>query len=98
MVIYMNKYALINNQNIVDNIVLWDGGDSWQPPENMTCINVESIDCSIGWVYDGSVFSEPEVIEVIPEVIEVTPEPTPPTREELLAQLNALSAQIQSLT
>ena len=96
--IYMNKYALINNQNIVDNIVLWDGGDSWQPPENMTCINVESIDCSIGWVYDGSVFSEPEVIEVIPEVIEVTPEPTPPTREELLAQLNALSAQIQSLT
>jgi len=97
-VIYMNKYALINNQNIVDNIVLWDGGDSWQPPENMTCINVESIDCSIGWVYDGSVFSEPEVIEVIPEVIEVTPEPTPPTREELLAQLNALSAQIQSLT
>ena len=96
--IYMNKYALINNQNIVDNIVLWDGGDSWQPPENMTCINVESIDCSIGWVYDGSVFSEPEVIEVIPEVIEVTPEPTPPTREELLSQLNALSAQIQSLT
>ncbi len=96
--IYMNKYALINNQNIVDNIVLWDGGDSWQPPENMTCINVESIDCSIGWVYDGSVFSEPEVIEVIPEVIEVTPEPTPPTREELLAQLNALSAQIQALT
>ena len=93
--IYMNKYALINNQNIVDNIVLWDGGDSWQPPENMTCINVESIDCSIGWVYDGSVFTEPEVIEVIPEV---TPEVTPPTKEELLAQLNALSTQIQSLT
>lgn len=96
--IYMNKYALINNQNIVDNIVIWDGGDSWQPPENMTCINVESIDCSIGWVYDGSVFNEPEVIEVIAEVIEVTPEPTPPTREELLSQLNALSAQIQALT
>jgi hypothetical protein len=75
--------------------VLWDGGDSWQPPENMTCINVESIDCSIGWVYDGSVFTEPEVIEVIPEV---TPEVTPPTKEELLAQLNALSTQIQSLT
>ena len=98
MVINMNKYALINNQNIVDNIIVWDGGDSWQPPENMTCINVESIECSIGWVYDGSVFSEPEVIEVTPEVIEVTPEPTPPTREELLAQLNALSAQIQALT
>lgn len=93
--IYMNKYALINNQNIVDNIVLWDGGDSWQPPENMTCINVESIDCSIGWVYDGSVFTEPEVIEAIPEA---TPEVTLPTKEELLAQLNALSTQIQALT
>ena len=87
----MNKYALINNQNIVENIVLWDGGNSWQPPENMTCINVENIECSIGWVYDGSVFSKPEVIEVTPEL-------TPSTKEELLVQLNALSAQIQSLT
>lgn len=93
--IYMNKYALINNQNIVDNIVVWDGGDSWQPPENMTCINVEDIECSLGWVYDGSAFTAPEVVVVIPES---TPEPIPSTREELLAQLNALSAQIQSLT
>lgn len=90
----MNKYALINNQNIVDNIVVWDGGDSWNPPQNMTCINVEDIECSIGWVYDGSVFSEPEVIEVTPEP---TSEVTPPTKEELLAQLNALSTQIQAL-
>jgi hypothetical protein len=94
----MNKYALINNQNIVDNIIVWDGGDSWQPPQTMTCINVEDIECNIGWVYDGSVFAEPEIIEVTPEVIEVIPEPTPPTKEELLAQLNALSAQIQALT
>ena len=90
--IYMNKYALINNQNIVDNIVIWDGSDSWQPPQTMTCINVENTECGIGWTYDGSVFTAPVVVEV-------TPEPTPePTREELLAQLNALSAQIQSLT
>ena len=101
----MNKYALINNQNIVDNIVIWDGSDSWQPPQTMTCINVENIECGIGWTYDGSVFTAPEVIEVTPEVIEVTPEvievtpePIPPTKEELLVQLNALSAQIQSLT
>lgn len=95
----MNKYALINNQNIVDNIVLWDGSDSWQPPQTMTCINVENIECSIGWVYDGSAFTAPEVVVVIPEPTpEPTPEPIPPTKEELLAQLNALSAQIQSLT
>ena len=94
--IYMNKYALISNENIVDNIVFWDGSDSWQPPENMTCINVEDIDCSIGWVYDGSAFTAPEVVVVTPEP---TPEPAPtPTKEELLVQLQTLSEQIQSLT
>jgi len=88
----MNKYALINNQNIVDNIILWDGGDSWQPPQTMTCINVEGIECSIGWAYDGSVFTAPEVVEVTPEpVLELT-------KEELLAQLQTLTQQIQSLT
>ena len=93
--IYMNKYALINNQNIVDNVVVWDGSDSWQPPQTMTCINVDNIECGVGWTYDGSVFTAPVVVEVTPEP---TPEPIPPTREELLAQLNALSAQIQALT
>ena len=85
----MYKYALINNQNIVENIVLWDGSDSWQPPENMTCINVENIECDLSWVYDGSAFTAPEVIVVTPT--------SEPTREELLAQLNALSVQIQAL-
>ena len=88
--IYMNKYALINDKNIVENIVLWDGGNSWQPPQTMTCINVENIECDLGWLYDGSAFTAPEVVEVTP-----TPEPT---REELIAQLNALSVQIQALT
>ena len=45
-----------------------------------------------GWLYDGKTFTAPPA-PVIPEV--VTP-PTP-TKEELLAQLNALAAQIQSL-
>lgn len=90
--IYMNKYALINNQNIVDNIILWDGGDSWQPPQTMTCINVEGLECSIGWAYDGSVFTAPVVVEVTLEPI------LEPTKEELLAQLQTLTQQIQSLT
>lgn len=74
-------------------MISWDGQTEWTPPENMTCINVENILCRIGWIYDGSEFTAPEVIVVTPE-----PEPTPPTKEELLAQLTALSAQIQTLT
>jgi hypothetical protein len=91
----MYKYALINNQNIVQNVVSWDGSDSWQPPENMTCVNVENIECGIGWSYDGSVFTEPVAVA---RTLEQVPETIAPTREELLAQLNALSAQIQTLT
>jgi hypothetical protein len=44
----------------------------------------------IGWRYDGTNFTEPDPI----------PEPTPapaPTKEQLMAQLTALSAQIQAL-
>jgi hypothetical protein len=91
----MYKYALINKQNIVENVISWDGESNWTPPENMTCLNVENIECGIGWSYDGSVFTEPVAVVRTPEP---TPEVIPPTREELLAQLNALSAQIQSLT
>jgi hypothetical protein len=57
----------------------------------MTCINVEGIECDIGDTYNGSIF-------IAPERIVITPTSTPePTREELLAQLNTLSAQIQAL-
>ena len=87
----MQRYALINSENIVENIVSWDGVSGWTPPENMTCFNVEGIQCDIGSTYNGSIFIAPEQI-----VVEPTPAPAP-TKEELLAQLNALSAQIQAL-
>jgi len=42
-----------------------------------------------GWKYDGTNFTEPDPIVI---------EPTPvPTKEQLMAQLAALSAQIQAL-
>jgi hypothetical protein len=85
----MQRYALINNENIVENIVSWDGVSEWTPSENMTCLNVEGIQCDIGSTYNGSIFIAPERT--------VIAQPTEPTREELLAQLNALSAQIQAL-
>lgn len=41
------------------------------------------------WTFDGEEFSAPPPVEI--------PEPTPPTKEDLLAQLQALQAQIESL-
>jgi hypothetical protein len=95
MVIYMYKYALINNQNIVQNVVSWDGESNWTPPADMTCLNVENIECGIGWTFDGSTFSEPRIVVLTPELIVV--QQLAPTKEELIAQLQALTQQVQSL-
>ena len=57
------------------------------------------VECSdlvdIGWSYDGSVLTAPEIVEspVVEEVV-----PPAPTKEELLTQLQTLTEQVQSLT
>lgn len=53
---------------------------------------VEATEGSIGWLYNGSTFTDPN-----PPVVEV---PTPilaPTKEELLAELQTLTAKINAL-
>jgi len=60
----MQNYALINNQNIVENVVSWDGLSEWTPPENMTCVNIENLECGIGCTYNGSIFIKPEPVEL----------------------------------
>jgi hypothetical protein len=77
------KYAIIKN-GIVSNIAVAD-------PE--FAAEQGWIECpegvGIGWAYDGQTATPP---------VEVISEPTPtPTKEQLMAQLNALSAQIQAL-
>lgn len=51
---------------------------------------VEATEGGIGWLYDGSTFTNPNP----PAVVEPAPAPT---KEQLMAQLTALSAQIQAL-
>ena len=55
----MYKYALVTKQNVVDNIIIWDGEATWTPPENMQVINVENTQCEISWVYENGVFTAP---------------------------------------
>ena len=50
---------------------------------------VEATDGGIGWTYANGVFTAPPEPEVV--------EPVAPTKEELLAQLQALTAQINAL-
>lgn len=51
----MATYALINTQNIVTNVVEWDGTSNVQ--FNGTPIEVQG-PCSIGWQWDGESFSK----------------------------------------
>ena len=77
------KYAIIEN-GVVANVVVAEADYAAE----QGWIECDAI--GPGWKYDGSTFTAPDPI---PE-----PQPAPaPTKEQLMAQLAALSAQIQAL-
>jgi len=55
----MKRYAIINSDNVVENVVLWDEVSQWSPPEGRSMIKVEDVVCGIGWVYDNGNFTDP---------------------------------------
>ena len=76
-----NRFAIIENGTVV-NVVVADA-------ETATANGW--VECPVAgpqWTYANGVFTAPAVVEPIV---------TTPTKEELLAQLNALTAQIQAL-
>jgi hypothetical protein len=74
----MKRYAIIDLNGLVDNIILWDEASQWSPPEGMTMVKVEDTLCDIGWKYENEVFTnstpplEP-VIETVTEPVTDTP-------------------------
>jgi hypothetical protein len=77
-----NRYAIIEN-GLVTNVVVADA-EIASANGWITCP-----DAGPGWTYADGVFTAPVVVEPVV--------PAAPTKEELLAQLDALSAQIQAL-
>ena len=59
------RWALVNTNNIVDNVVIWDGGgDLFQGTTNVHLADNEA--CAPGWTYDPNSdprFSAPDVLE-----------------------------------
>lgn len=78
----MNRYAIIEDGLVVNVVV-------GQPELAPNQILVECENAGPNWTYVDGVFTAPVVVE--PTVVT-------PTKEELLAQLQALTAQIQALT
>lgn len=64
----MKKYAVVNSNGIVDNIILWDESSQWQPPEGSIIVKIEENLCDIGWKHNNGEFIKPDLPE------EITPE------------------------
>lgn len=79
------RYAIIEN-GVAVNVVIADAEYAAQQGW------VACPDAGPGWTYANGVFTAPVMVE--PEPI---PVPPAPTKEELLAQLQAIQAQIQAL-
>lgn len=47
----MARHAIINKDNRVVNIVVWEGSE-WLPPRDHLVMEVSKMDCHIGDIYD----------------------------------------------
>lgn len=55
----ISTYAVVEN-GVVMNIILWDGGDEWEPPYGSVAVLIPADTVvSIGYTYDGTTFSAP---------------------------------------
>jgi hypothetical protein len=59
----MKRYALIDTDGIVKNVIIWDEASQWSPPEGHTMVKVDDVMCDIGWKYENETFTMPPVEE-----------------------------------
>lgn len=58
----MKRWAVISD-GIVRNIIAWDGVSEWSPPNiEDIVIEIEDKPVSIGWIYNGSEFIDPNPV------------------------------------
>lgn len=57
----MAKYAVIDGNGLVVNLVDWDGVSAWAPPEG--CTAVQTTMAGPGWSFADGVFTAPPVEE-----------------------------------
>jgi hypothetical protein len=58
----MERWAIVNSDdNVVDNLVVWDGTTPWTPPDGHSAIALAGQWCDIGYTYDSAtgLFSPP---------------------------------------
>jgi len=83
---------VILKDNVVVNAIEYETLQTGCPEGLEDVIAIASDAGQIGWIYANGVFTNPN-----PPVIVEIPAILPPTPEELMAQLNAIQAQIAAL-
>jgi hypothetical protein len=83
------KAVLINADNIVQNVIVWNDGDVWSGPETVVLID-DNARVSPNFIYNGGIsFSEPEPAPV-PEEIRNLIDAREAARVSALAKLTSL--------
>ncbi len=55
----MQSYAVVKN-DVVANVVLWDGKTEWAAPADSTLVALSQSDVvGVGYTYDGKIFAAP---------------------------------------
>jgi hypothetical protein len=55
----MNNYAIVEN-GVVTNLVIWDGGEEWEPPPGATAVVIPADTfVSTGYTWNGTAFAAP---------------------------------------
>lgn len=55
----MKKYAIVDQNGFVSNMIIWDEASQWSPPEGMSMVKAEEVFCDIGWKYENGAFVNP---------------------------------------
>ncbi len=73
----MPNYAVVDENNIVKNVIVWDEASAWTPPEGHFIVKVlDEVRCDIGWIHNEGQFAAPTEPEAPAEpTTDVTPTP-----------------------
>ena len=75
-----NRWAVVDSDGLVTNVVLWDGVTEWHPGPGLTVVNLAGSSAGPGWTYDGSTFSPPPTTSEPAESVTTAASPTAATR------------------
>jgi len=53
-----DRYALVDEDGLVENVVLWDGAAPWSPPTGLTAVAAPGA-VAIGWGLEDGQWLEP---------------------------------------